>query len=93
MPMSRKDADQLTNWLASGATLQEVQSASSVGFVGNVRFTERARRAYIFLWTWGAFRFSGEAGRLQDRFQKLHGIDAVIRRINRVRRLLKYPPL
>lgn len=93
MPMSRKDADQLANWLASGATLQEVQSASSVGLVGNVRFTERARRAYIFLWTWSTGRFSGEAGRLQDQFQELHGIDAVIRRINRVRRLLKYPPL
>jgi hypothetical protein len=87
MPLSIRDKEQLARWLASRATLAEVESVSSVGLVGNVRFSERARDAYSFLWRWSAQRFAGTAGAAQDRFYALHGADALTRRIARVRRV------
>lgn len=88
--LSLQDKRQLSYWLGSKATLAEVEAVPRFGLVNNERFTERARDAYRFLWTWGALRFEGRAGRLQDTFQWLHGKAALDRRIARVQRLIKW---
>ena len=56
--------------------------------VGNVRFSERARRKFVWLWTWGADRHAGRAGALQDAFYARHGSAGLARRIERVLRAL-----
>lgn len=88
--LTLKDKTILVGWLRSGATLAEIEC---IGLVGNERFTEAARRAYIFLWTWSTLRFTGRAGDLQDAYYDKHGIVGLMRRINRVRRLIELSPL
>lgn len=87
--MELKDQIQLANWLSAGASLVEVESISTTGLVGNKRFTEAARRAYVFLWTWSVPRFSGQAGQVQDAIYKKHGMKALERRYARVQRIIK----
>jgi hypothetical protein len=81
--MKMKDLEQLRRWLAGNATLEEVENTSTFGLVGNERFTENARRAYMLLWTWGAPRFSGVADTKQDRFFNRCGYPALMRRFER----------
>ncbi len=89
MPLSIRDRNQLTNWVRSRATLAEVEEVARFGLVGNERFTEAARDAFRFLWSWSSIRFAGEAGRMQDAYFKRHGLKALSRRIDRVNRLAK----
>ena len=89
MNMTPKDREQLRRWLVSGASLAEVESVPAIGIVGNERFTEAARRAYVLLWTWGTARFSGHAGYVQDRYYKRRGSAALYRRFERCRAIAK----
>lgn len=86
--MSPRDREQLRRWIAGRASLAEVETPGSIGLIGNERFTEDARRVYRWLWTWGAPRFGGEAGRLQDRLYMRRGAAALARRYDRVARIL-----
>lgn len=86
--MDMKDRVQLSQWLAGHATLAEVEHAGAIGLVGNIRFTEQARRAYVFLWNWSAPRFSGSIGARQDRIYAQHGAQALARRFARVNRII-----
>lgn len=86
--MEMKDKIQLQRWVASGASLAEVESVSRFGLVDNERFTERAREVYRWLWTWGAPRFSGTANAMQERVYAKHGMPALNRRYARVSRIL-----
>lgn len=88
MTLSMKDKLQLSYWLKSKATYDEVINAFSPGIVHNIRFTEDARKAYIFLWTWSAPRFEGEAGRLQDIVYNKYGSKALDRRYKRIARII-----
>lgn len=81
--MTGKDLEQVRRWLVSGATLEEVESVSRYGLVGNERFTESARRLYVFLWTWGAAHFSGRAGLLQERAYARLGAQGLQHRFQR----------
>lgn len=83
--MTPKDLEQLRRWLASGASLGEVESVSQIGLVGNERFTEQARRAYRLLWTWSAPRFSDPAGSKQDKYFNRRGYAALEQRFARCR--------
>jgi hypothetical protein len=83
--MSARDWEQLCIWIRGGATLGEVCRTQRVGLLGNVRFDERARDWYVLLWTWGAPRFGGQAGLLQDRYYDRLGKEALERRIARAR--------
>jgi hypothetical protein len=91
--LTARDKDTLHCWIRNGASLAEIESVSRIGLVGNERFNEAARTAFIFLWTWSAPRFAGRAGRLQDNYYTVHGSDGLMRRINRVRRLIGHRPL
>ncbi len=84
--MSPKDRQVLAAWLRSRASLKEVEAIAPVGLVENERFTPTALRAFRLLWTWSAFRFSGPAGRAQDRFFDRRGPLALTRRIERAQR-------
>lgn len=86
--METKDKIQLQRWVTSGASLAEVESVERFGIVGNERFTERARDVYVWLWTWGAARFSGAAGAAQESLYRRHGMAALNRRYARVSRML-----
>lgn len=83
--MTYKDREQLRRWIASGASLGEVESVPQTGLVGNERFTEQARRAYKLLWTWSAPRFSGSAGFKQDKYFNRRGYAALEQRFARCR--------
>lgn len=84
--MNIKDTLILQQWLRSGASLADVERAQRIGLVGNVRFTERAVRAYRLLWTWGAARFSSAE---QDRYCGKCGYPALQRRIARARAIIE----
>lgn len=81
--LSNRDAAALANWLGDAVPLSAVLQADAVGMVGNIRFSERARRAYVLTWTWSAPRYAGEAGAWQDRCWSRHGAAFVHRRIAR----------
>lgn len=83
--MTQQDRLQLVRWIASGATLHEVENAPPVGMVGNIRFTETARRAFRLAHEWSAPRFSSTA---QSRYFTKCGAAALDRRINRARHLV-----
>jgi hypothetical protein len=85
--MQLQDKVTLANWLRSGATLADVERADPIGIVGNVRFTENARRAFRLLWSWSAMRFASRAGAAQDRYCERCGYRALQRRIDRARRI------
>lgn len=85
--MTPKDKAQLRTWLASGESLSGVEACSAAGLVENERFTERARQAYRLIWRWSALRFGGVHGRVQERFYKRRGMEALLRRIERCRRI------
>ena len=87
--MTPQDRDQLRRWLAGRATLAEVEGASSIGILGNVRFTEAARRAYVLLWTWSAARFAGPANWAQARYASRCGFPALYRRFDRALAIMK----
>lgn len=86
--MNSKDSQILAGWFRSGASLADVKSIDSIGIVGNVRFSESARRAFILAWNWSAPRFSGRAGLLQDRVWNRHGAEFLNRRIARCNRII-----
>jgi hypothetical protein len=79
----------LRNWLTAGATLDSVLRAQRLGLLGNERFDERTRDWYVLLWTWGAPRFHGIAGQLQDRYYNRCGREALRRRFARCRALVQ----
>lgn len=86
-----KDALQLSYWLSSRATLQEVLEANRIGLVGNERFTEKARRVYVLIWEWSAHRFGGAIGARQEALYKRHGrafLEARFKRVNNIARRL-----
>lgn len=85
--MELKDRVQLAMWLRTGATLAEVECATSTGVVGNTRYTNSAVRAYRLIWTWAAPRFGGEAGKAQDKLYERCGRDSLARRMARAREL------
>jgi len=87
--MNLQDTLTFCNWVKGKATLNDVTIACRTGVVGNVRFTEQARRAFILAWTWSAPRFSGEAGIKHDRAYKKLGAEAYYRRIERCNNLVK----
>lgn len=87
--MNPKDCAQLFQWLASGATLAEVESTPRIGFVGNELFTEQARRAYRLIWQWSGPRFGGDIGARQDRVHDRCGADFLARRFERCRRIAR----
>jgi hypothetical protein len=89
MKLNIRDSVVLSNWLAGNATLSEVNALSSVGLVGNVRFSEKARNRYIYYWVWSTVRFSGLPGMLQEAFYKRHGLDGLNRRFARVNRVIQ----
>lgn len=84
--MLMRDRIQLGYWLRGNASLADVENAGAIGLVENVRFTERARSKFRFVWAWSTERFEGRAGAAQERFYKLHGMAALNRRISRVKR-------
>jgi len=86
--MNMKDTLQVSHWLRSGATWNDVMQASRYGLVENERFTERAREVYTWLWTWSAPRFHGRANDLQDAIYAQHGMKALQRRYARVNRII-----
>ena len=43
---------------------------------------------YLFVWSWGAPRFSGVAGLKQEAYWNKRGKSAYLRRMNRVRHVL-----
>ena len=88
--MTRSDLRVLARWLKSGATLEEVEATSSIGLVGNERFSESCRRAYTLLWTWCTYRHGGEAGRKQDRAYEKLGSSGFDRRMQRARRIRQH---
>lgn len=83
--MDMKDTLQLHQWLASKASLADVESASPYGLVGNVRFSPAAVRAYRLAWSWSAHRFGGPIGWRQETLWKRHGREFVEHRIARTR--------
>jgi hypothetical protein len=91
--LTLKDKCVLQSWLRSGATLAQVEAIERIGLVGNERFTEAARDRFVLLWTWSTYRFHGQAGMLQDSYERQYGLTALLRRINRVRRVLGFPTL
>lgn len=80
--MQLKDTLTLEGWLRGRVTYYEVMTMEPVGIVGNVRFTEQARRLYKLLWEWSTYRMSSN---WQERCWKKHGREFVDRRIKRVR--------
>jgi hypothetical protein len=66
----------------AGRTFADVDTMAREG-----RISARAADWYVFLWTWSAARFSGTAGRKQDRFHARRGAEALERRFQRVRSL------
>lgn len=86
--MLMKDKLQLIKWLKSNASLAEVENTKRFGLVENERFTERARKAYIFLWGWSTPRFSGNIGLKHDKFYNSVGKEVYYRRINRVENII-----
>lgn len=83
--MRMKDTLQLQTWLRSNASLDEVMRTPRFGLVDNERFTEKARKHFIFLWRWGSTRESVR----HDRFYRVMGAEAYFRRIKRVRRIIE----
>ena len=53
---------------------------------------DRELQRYLRAWVWTAYRFSGEAGRRQDRWFDLHGEESLRRRLNRIRTFLGFAP-
>ena len=89
MKLNMQDTIVLCGWLASNATLSDVNAVASVGLVENVRFSEKTRNRYIYYWVWSTSRFSGLAGILQEAFYKRHGIDGLNRRFARINRVIQ----
>jgi len=86
--MLMQDRIQVERWIQSNATLGDVLDTSAHGLVDNERFTYRAKRFYIRLWTWGAVRYSGRASEEQEQFYKRMGKDAFFRRIDRTQAII-----
>lgn len=85
--MTPRDRQQLSIWLETGASLNDVETVDRIGLVGNPRFTERARDWFRLIWTWSAVRFAGEAGRKHDRAYARLGREVYNRRIQRIKQL------
>lgn len=87
--MELKDRIAVGRWLHTNASLAEVLNTSSVGLIGNERFTERAVQVFTWLWTWSAPRFGGQAGVKQERVFQRGGTLALERRYRRVARIIR----
>ena len=85
--MNLKDKEQLKFWLTY-SSLEEVEKANPIGIVGNIRFTENARRAFILLWSWSDYRFEGKAGQDQERYYNKCGRSAFLKRKNRALKII-----
>jgi hypothetical protein len=83
--MNYQDKEILKMWLRTNATLTQVTSASSIGLVGNVRFSNDAVKWYKFIWEFSCHRLSSVA---QDRIYNRYGLKALHRRFNRVNRIV-----
>lgn len=83
--MNSKDKQQLVLWLRTNATLNQVESTSNIGLVGNVRFSHDAIRWYKFIWEFSCHRLSSAK---QDEIYNKHGLKALHRRFNRVNRIV-----
>lgn len=82
------ERETLATWLHAGVSLAEVERYSCTGLVGNQRrFSERAKRQFIRLWTWSAVRLTGSAGAAQDKLYH-RGPDVLNRRIERAQRII-----
>lgn len=81
--MTMRDRIILAGWLRAGLSLAEVEAIPRIGLVGNERFSEAARRAYILIWSWSAPRMAGWAGAEQDRLYSKAGKALYQRRIER----------
>lgn len=82
--MDARDTLRLESWLLGRASLAEVEDTDPIGLVGNIRFSEKARRAYRLIWAWSTHRFGGPAGAWQERVYARHGRAFVERRIARM---------
>lgn len=51
--------------------------------------SDRAWRLYQSLWVWGAARFAGQAGNRQDQFATALGFEALLRRRERIKRIVE----
>jgi hypothetical protein len=65
-----------------GFSLSQLDKAYAQGSIAELEYRWR-----VLFWTWGAARFEGHAGRLQDRCYDAFGLEGVDRRIGRVRKL------
>jgi len=83
--MQMKDRLQLQTWLRSNASLAEVMRVPRFGLVENERFTEKARKHFLFLWRWGSTRNMVR----HNKFYRVMGADAYFRRIKRVRLIIE----
>lgn len=83
--MNNKDKQQLTVWLRTNTTLNQVENTSNIGLVDNVRFSSDAVRWYKFIWEFSCHRLSSTK---QDRLYNKHGLKALHRRFNRVKRIV-----
>ena len=81
-----RDSSAVRQWIASNASLAEIENSNPVGIVGNVRFSSRAVRQFRKLWTWSAVRFSSIE---QDYIYSSRGHDFYLRRIERVSRIIR----
>lgn len=65
-----------------GYSLSQLDVAFQQGSI-----TEAEYRWRVLFWAWGAARFEGHVGRLQDRCYDAFGLAGVDRRMERVRKL------
>ena len=82
--LSPRDLEVLSVWLRAKFSLDDVLSISSYGLVGNERFSHKAVRAFVMIWSWSAVRLEGDAGMRQSRFEQKCGKDKLDMRIIRV---------
>ncbi len=87
MALSPKDHDVIRGWAMGRASMAEIDATASIGLVGNVRFSEAARRRFALMWEWSTFRYSSHA---QDVYWNRHGREAFYRRMARVRRMAEW---
>lgn len=86
--MSPQDREALRRWIVSGSSLNDVLRARTEGLVGNTRFSPRAVRFFVELWTWSAPRYSGPAGKRQDRAYAWGGMQFLHNRMQRCAKIV-----
>jgi hypothetical protein len=83
--MNPRDIATVAPWLRVGASFEDVNNAARFGLLDNARFSTDAVSLYNAIWAWSTFRFSGSAGRAQERYVEKRGIEALKARFERVR--------